>query len=543
MKKNLKENKKIFNVIPSLLILVMLSMTIGYGALQQTLFVQGNAAISTPEYKIIIKSIEVKANTDGAYQNATPTFENTEGAVYSALPNTSSSITYNVEIKNIGLTSGVLDYIFVSQDNANMKYKIGGINTGDVIEAGKTVVATITIEYWDNVTDASSSTVSTLFNFEFLKYEGNYSNDCTLAWDGSSSSEPIIRNVYGTDYYQINNANELSWFANTVNSGNNTINAILTNDICLNSKAFTTIGTTSYNGVFDGQNRTIKDYNYTRDIEINDTSEYSVGMFSNNSGTIKNTNFSGTITDNNVVYTASMGSADGISITGTSHIGGIVVNNSGKIQNVSFSGSVNVTATSKVNCTFRQAHVINYIGGIAANNSGVITGSYNKATFTLKGLTERVTCNIYTRSTDIYSGGIAGNNTGYISDTYNTANMSIEGTHEKIGARYTYEGIVGGIAALNTNKIENGYNSGALTQSLPSDNYGESQTGIIGKNTGTIANMFYQEGTVTNAVGTSATAADMKDPNLDVEAFLGNYFRTDTTNINGYYPVLKWQTK
>ena len=543
MNKNIKEKKKLFNIIPLLLILVMLSMTIGYGALQQTLFIQGNATISTPEYKIIIKSIEVKENTDGAYQNATPTFENTEGAVYSELSNTSSSITYNVEIKNMGLTSGVLDYIFVSQDNANMKYKIGGINTGDIIEAGKTTVATITIEYWDNVTDATSSTVSTLFNFEFLKHEANYSNDCTLVWDGASVSEPIVRNVYSVDYYQISDANELSWFANTVNSGNNTINAILTNDICLNSKAFTTIGTTSYNGIFDGQNRTIKDYNYTKEYEVNDNATNNLGMFLNNAGTIKNTNFVGTISEINTAYTAAIGDSDEDIIANTSNIGGVVVNNTGKIQNVSFSGTVYLSATAKVNCTYRQAHTHNYVGGIAANNSGIITGSYNKATFTLKGMTDRVTCNIYTRSANIYSGGISGNNTGYISDSYNTANMSIEGTHEKNASRTSYTGIMGGVAGINTNMVKNSYNSGTLTQTLPEENYNDSQTGVIARNSGTLTNVYYQEGTGSNTVGTSATAADMKDLNLEVESFLGNYFKTDTTNINGYYPILKWQTK
>ena len=65
----------------------------------------------------------------------------------------------------------------------------------------------------------------------------------------------------------------------------------------------------------------------------------------------------------------------------------------------------------------------------------------------------------------------------------------------------------------------------------------------IGSNASTISNVYYENTCSHASAGTAASSADMKDPNLDVEQFLGTYFRTDKTNINNSYPVLKWQTK
>ena len=53
--------------------------------------------------------------------------------MYSSIPNTSSGIIYKITIKNKGLTSGVLDYTFVSTDNSNIKYKIGRLNSLGII--------------------------------------------------------------------------------------------------------------------------------------------------------------------------------------------------------------------------------------------------------------------------------------------------------------------------------------------------------------------------------------------------------------------------
>ena len=223
----IKNNKK-FHLMYIGLFVLLGCMNLGYSALSTTLFLRGEATVVMPDYLVLISSISQNFTTVGsnAIQNAKPTYENTEGSLSSKLTSTDAKLQYNVNITNYGKSSAVLDYVFYSQSNPNVKFKLGGINAGDVISSGETITANIILEYWDNVTAPTADAISTLFNLEFKKYTSDYSNACTLSWDGSSTSEPAIRTVYGTNYYQISNANELAWFSNSVNSGNTGINAI-----------------------------------------------------------------------------------------------------------------------------------------------------------------------------------------------------------------------------------------------------------------------------------------------------------------------------
>ena len=66
------------------------------------------------------------------------------------------------------------------------------------------------------------------------------------AWDEPTQVEGV---------YQIGTASELEWFAEQVNSGSTTINALLTADITCNAETnYATIGNSSkpYKGTFDG---------------------------------------------------------------------------------------------------------------------------------------------------------------------------------------------------------------------------------------------------------------------------------------------------
>lgn len=71
-------------------------------------------------------------------------------------------------------------------------------------------------------------------------------------WDGSTAKEPAAVN----DVYQIGTGAELAWFANAVNGGQKSIDAVLTDDISLAGFAWTPISG-SYAGTFDGQGHDI----------------------------------------------------------------------------------------------------------------------------------------------------------------------------------------------------------------------------------------------------------------------------------------------
>ncbi|SHK54478.1 hypothetical protein [Fibrobacter sp. UWH4] len=79
-----------------------------------------------------------------------------------------------------------------------------------------------------------------------------------LAGEWVSVSEPEnTRKIDGISFYVITKADELAWFAEQVNSGKMTINAILSNDIVFEGGYFRGQLFNNYEGVFDGNGYTI----------------------------------------------------------------------------------------------------------------------------------------------------------------------------------------------------------------------------------------------------------------------------------------------
>ena len=346
-----------------------------------------------------------------------------------------------------------------------------------------------------------------------------------------------------TTYYEINNANELAWFRNSVNNGNNKINAILTNDICLNSKTFEQIGTNpNFFGIFDGQNRTIRDYYFYEDVNTKKDNETYAGIFYNNYGTIRNTNATVNISSN-VRYKPSTGNHN---IEG--HIGGLVADNSGRIQTSSVSGTINAKVRLETNCTIAKPEADYYIGGIAAKSFGTITASFNKAKVYAKAELYRNACN-YKRSADFYMGGIVGFNEANVTESYNT--NEVQSYVESNYKNTEYYGKIGGLVGesvnsdITTGKILNSYTYGSIIQNYDNSSDDVVMEGVLGcavaYNEGNINNVYFDNACPHVGYGTPASSSDFKNPSLDVEYFLGNYFMIDRGNINNGYPILKWQ--
>ena len=68
------------------------------------------------------------------------------------------------------------------------------------------------------------------------------------AWDGETLTKPSDKD----GVYLISDENELAWFASEVNSGNNDISAVLTDNIDLGETSWLQIGScSSFSGTFD----------------------------------------------------------------------------------------------------------------------------------------------------------------------------------------------------------------------------------------------------------------------------------------------------
>ena len=237
-------------------------------------------------------------------------------------------------------------------------------------------------------------------------------------------------------YYEIASAEDLFWFAEEVNSGNNlNANGILVNDIDLNpGYVFNSKGIVTYNGstvtegwaewepigfewegsimhysgTFDGNGYTVSG------VYFNRAYRYSVGFFGLvNDATIKNLNVTNSY------------------ITGYSSVGGIVgYNNYSNLSNCNFYG--------EVSCPYY------YTGGIVGyNNGGTLNSCINEGNVSGANST----------------GGIIGYNTnnGLIESCENTGNVSGNVSYYVSTSNFT-----GGISGFNSGDIKFCNNSGSV---------------------------------------------------------------------------------
>lgn len=269
------------------------------------------------------------------------------------------------------------------------------------------------------------------------------------------------------DPFLISSLENLVWFSEFVNSGNNSVNAILTCNIVMNVNLinednelnngefleWTPIGNidNAYNGTFDGQGYTISGLYHKNDETIY------LGLFGRISkGTIKNVN----VVDSYLF--------------GRQFIGGIVGDNGGTIENCSYSGYVSATFEG--------------LGGIAGANFGLIKNCINNSKVVgescinidtvikkdndgniIYGEDGEPLVNTYTKQSDCEAlAGIAGANYGTIEKTSNTGEVTG-------GAN------IGGIVGFNNGSITNSINSGnIISESITSYGYA---AGIVGYNT------------------------------------------------------------
>ena len=177
-------------------------------------------------------------------------------------------------------------------------------------------------------------------------------------------------------YYQINNANELLWFAEYVNSIDKTASAKLMNDIEMNAVQWTPIGTSdAYNGTFDGQGHTIN--NLWHNTGVADGGREGLFTLIGSNGVVKNI-----VLNNATIW--------GGSSYGFNSCGGIAIKNQGTISNCIIAGSTiqfgnyahfggitgHNTGTIK-NCAVRNSILRRRWGGVNNRNLGGITQTNN----------------------------------------------------------------------------------------------------------------------------------------------------------------------
>ncbi|WP_317336790.1 GLUG motif-containing protein, partial [uncultured Ruminococcus sp.] len=247
--------------------------------------------------------------------------------------------------------------------------------------------------------------------------------------------------------YQISNAQELYWFADSVNSGNTSAKAVLTADITVNegtitadstsATPWTPIGNSSskYTGTFDGQGHTVSG------LYFNDEVTDYVGLFGyvGNDGKVSNVGVENSY------------------FNGNKYVGGVCGLNYGSITNCYNTSAINGSDY--------------HIGGVCGfNDGGTITNCYNTGAV----------------SGNNYVGGVCGDNDeGAITNCYNTGAVSATGEDAEVG----------GVCGENYGTITNCYNTGAVSATATNAYVG----GVCG---------YHEEGFITNCYYLTGTASD-----------------------------------
>ena len=426
---------------------------------------------------------------------------------------------------NAAFTNGEVAYLLAKRDS-KWGQTLGGTEVTYPTYNGKTV-------YFNNTDN----------------YHNHGSTECT----NCNSKPNTATDESGKEWYIINTAAELKWFAKWVNGvspvateKHPAANAKLGQNITLNEivldangnlpdgthDTWTPIGSNSsancYKGTFDGDDYTISG------LYCDESSKLYVGLFAcvGAGGTVKNVN----IADSYVSGSENVGLLCGAN-GGTTYNGGTIVNCtvSGTVKGSYRIGGVcgrNILGTVQ-NCTSNAAvtGTRDYTGGICGenqdgtitdcSNTGTVSGNqvvggicgYNYLKSDTKTNAQIISCtNTGTvTGTSESVGGICGKNGGTLQESYNTGTVTGKGYYtggvcginnsgEIDGCYNTNTGTVtggtkgstGGVCGYNSGgTVLKSYNAGAVTGT------GNSTGGVCGNNSGGTVQESYNTGTVT----------------------------------------------
>lgn len=306
-------------------------------------------------------------------------------------------------------------------------------------------------------------------------------------WDGTTKTEPA-QDERGV--YLIDTAAELAWFADAVNGGQKAINGKLTDNINLNGKPWTAIGTSSnkFAGTLDGDSHTVSGLAGTGGL---------------------------------VYYLSANGTVKSLcvdcAIDGTSNVGGIADKSEGRIENCLVSGYIK----GGNDTIFGVGGIVGH--GVAGN---VISGCVSTADILFK----------YSRyAVQNGAGGIVGYTYGTVENCYFAGNVH---TNAKSVSDGGFGGLVG--CARSNAVMKDCYTVGAVTG--PESSFGA----VVGKvNSGaTITNCAYLDTVATQAAAdgtTSGMTAHTADYMRSAEFAVDMGMNQDDGTLNGGFPVLPWQ--
>lgn len=397
-------------------------------------------------------------------------------------------------------------------------------------------------------------------------------------WDGVTVKEPA--DVSDTSV-TITSAEELAWFAQQVNSGRTFACVFLNEDVDLNGKPWTAIGTKSnpFAGEFYGNGHTVSNLLVTGTSQYQGLFGYVGDVRGAKTAIVQDLSVQGTIKTTASDVGGVVGYAAYAKLSNLKSDVNITIDRVNSSDSIAYAGGVVGEAIrSNLNRCFNSGDVTalkqEKVGGVAGySSSGNIQYCGNTGNITAGGCSAGIAglfstsgsvasvINCYNtgtvESTGTYVGGIVGSVTvfsrngtagmGVLSQLYNRGDVS---------AQNTVGGLAGGIVGGELTSLSASYSTGKVTETVASTS--SSAGALVGRlYSGSINYSYALEGTVDqlNTLGTQNGTTTMIVSNVEFESedwfksddfftALGGFaddFAKDTESLNDGYPVLAFQ--
>ena len=192
-------NKK--TIMIGILCTLVCVMAVGYALLAQQLNINGRASIDST-WKVEITNITEKDIVGDATSKETPSYTSTTANFSVGLIQPGDSITYDIEISNLGTLKAKVDSINVTMDPGNViNYRIGGISIGDKLGVGEKATLTVTVEYNSDVTSQPTNIGKDLtLTLNYVQDLGNVA----VTYDTYSIGDVVT--YAGSNWYVIKNS-------------------------------------------------------------------------------------------------------------------------------------------------------------------------------------------------------------------------------------------------------------------------------------------------------------------------------------------------
>lgn len=533
-------------------------------------------------------------STDGYTAASVSAFESAKTEVHDALENVWAKRI--LDLNGTGFTAQpVLDLKKYSDDEKTEMSKkldnaIKGLTTVDtnelceLIESITEIDSTLyTAESYKKLTEALDAAEAVLANANATQQDvDNEVNAIKNAvnglekvgteegWDGVTVKQP---EVLGTSV-DISSAEELAWLAQQVNSGEKFDSVFLKNDIDLNGKAWTAIGTSSnpFTGAFYGNGHTVSN------LVVKGTDNYQ-GLFgyikgsSDQKASVKSLTVQGVIRTTATNVGGVIGGALYTNIENIHSNVGITIDRVNNNDYVAAAGGVVGEAiysdiNSCTNIADITATLQEKVGGIAGYASGCyIRNSSNTGNINAGGSAGGIVGNYFVRSGSkgviscFNKGTVYGNGSaiGGIIGTATSTGTDVQGVYGNlynrgdVTAQHTVGGIIGSYSGGDLSMLTASYSTGKITGTVTSI---ESSGGLVGKMySGMILYSYALEGTADElcTLGISSALRLVSSSAFhDEQWFKSNDFFTalgsaassygkDPENINDGYPVLAFE--